>query len=106
MIKRSSKEDMTDFLQTPNKFSSKKMRQINKSKQKTSIRKTSSKKTTISNLDSSIKKELPVSILAIKKSDPKAKDIDIAIIGADAYRAVCRLKEAQVFAISMKDIQY
>ncbi len=32
MIKRGSKEDMTDFLQTPDKLSSKKRRQINKSK--------------------------------------------------------------------------
>ena len=32
MIKRCSKEDMTNFLQTPNKLSSKKERQINKSK--------------------------------------------------------------------------
>ena len=97
---------MTDFLQTPNKLSSKKKRQINKSKQKTSIGETSSKKATISSLDSSNKKELPVPILATKKSDPKAKDIDIAIIGADAYCAACRLKGAQVFVVSMRDIQY
>ncbi len=32
MIKRVSKEDMTDFLQTPDKLSSKKRKQINKSK--------------------------------------------------------------------------
>ena len=32
MIKRVSKEDITDFLQTPDKLSSKKRRQINKSK--------------------------------------------------------------------------
>ncbi len=28
------------------------------------------------------------------------------MIGADAYRAAFHLKEAQVFAVSMKDIQY
>ena len=28
------------------------------------------------------------------------------MIGADAYRAACRLKGAQVFAVSMKEIQY
>ena len=56
MIKKGSKEDMTDFLQTPNKLSSKKRRQINKSKRKTSIGETSSKKATISSLDSSDKK--------------------------------------------------
>ena len=106
MIKRGLKEDMTDFLQTPNKLSSKKRRQINKSKRKTSIGETSSKKATISSLDSSDKKELPVPILATKESDSKAKDIDIAMIDADAYYAACRLKGAQVFAVSMRDIQY
>ena len=44
MIKRGLKKDMTDFLQTPKRLSSKKRRQINKSKQKTCIGKTSSKK--------------------------------------------------------------
>ena len=37
MIKRGSKEDMTNFLQTPKKLSSKKRRQINKSKRKASL---------------------------------------------------------------------
>ena len=44
--------------------------------------------------------------MATKESDFKAKDIDIAMIGADAYCAACRLKRAQVFAVSMRDIQY
>ena len=106
MIKRGSKEDMTDFLQTPNKLSSKKRRQINKSMRKTSIGETSLRKATISSLGSFDKKELPVPIPATKTSEPKTKDIDIAMIGADAYRTACRLKGAQVFAVSMKDIQY
>ena len=75
----------------PNKFSSKKRRQINKSKQKTVIGVISLKKATISNLDSFNKKELPVSISATKESDPKAKDIDIAMIGANIYHAACHL---------------
>ena len=83
---------MTDFLQMPNKLSSKKKRQINKNKRKTSIRKTNLRKSTISNLNSFDKKELPVLILATKKSDPKTKNIDIAMIGADAYYAACCLK--------------
>ena len=85
---------------------SKKRKKINKSKQATSIGKTSSIKATISSLDSSHKKELPVPISATKELDPKAKDIHIAMIGADAYYVACRLKRAQVFAVSMKDIQY
>ena len=83
---------MTDFLQTSNKLSSKKRRQINKSKWKASIGETSSRKAIISSLESSDKKELPVPILTTKTSEPRVKDIDIAMIGTDAYRAVCRLK--------------
>ena len=106
MIKRGLKKHMTDFLQTPNKLSSKKKRQINKSKQKASIRETSSRKATISSLESSDKKELPVSISAIKISKFKTKDIDIAMISTDAYCITYCLKKTQVFVISMKDIQY
>ncbi len=80
---------MTNFLQTPDKLSSKKRRQINKSKQKASIRETSSRKVTINNLDNSDKKELLVPLVAIKISEPKTKDINIARIGADAYCIVC-----------------
>ena len=62
IIKKVSKKVMTNFLQTPNKLSSKKKRQINKSKQKTSITKTSLRKAIISSLDSSNKKKLPILI--------------------------------------------
>ena len=94
MIKRGLKEDMTDFLQTPNKLSSKKRRQINKSKRKASIEESSLRKATINSLESSDKKELPVPIPTTKISEPKAKDIDIAMIGANTYRATCHLKGA------------
>lgn len=49
---------------------------------------------------------MPIPIPAIKKSTPKVQDVDKAMIGADAYQAACRLKRAQVFALSMKNIQY
>ena len=104
IIKRGSKEDITDFLQTLNKLSSKKRKQINKSKRNMSIREISSRKVTINSLDSSDKKELPVPIPTIKKSSPKAKDIHIAIIGVNAYYTVCYLKGAQVFTFLMRDI--
>ena len=106
MIKRGLKKDMTDFLQTPNKLSSKKRRQINKNKRKASIEESSSRKATINSLESSDKKELLVPIPTTKTSEPKAKDIDIAMIGADAYCIACHLKGAQVFAVLMRDIQY
>ena len=85
---------MTDFLQTPNKLSSKKKRQINKSKRKASLGETSSRTAIISSLDSPDIKKLPVFIPATIKSEPKAKDINIAMIGADAYCVACRLKRA------------
>ena len=94
MIKRGSKENMTNFLQIPNKLPSKKRRHINKSKRKVSIGETSLRKANISCLKSSDKKELPVPILTTKTSELQAKDIDIAMIGADAYRAACHLKRA------------
>ncbi len=83
---------MTDFLQTLDKLSSKKRRQINKSKRKASIGETSVRKATISNLDSSDKKQLQVPLATTKTSEPKAKNIDIAMIDADVYHAACRLK--------------
>lgn len=55
MIKKGLKEDLTNFLQTPNKLFSKKSIQINKNKQKISIRETSLRKATISSLNSSNK---------------------------------------------------
>ena len=57
MIKKDSKKDITNFLQMPNKLSSKKKRQINKNKLKTSIGETSLRKTTNSSLDSFVKKK-------------------------------------------------
>ena len=97
---------MTDFLQTPDKLSSKKRKQINKSKQKASIGETSLKKATINSLDNSNKKELSVFLAAIKILELKAQNIDIIMIGGDTYCTACFLKEAQVFAVSMRDIQY
>ena len=101
MIKRGLKEDMTDFLQTPNKLYIKKRIQINKSKQKMSIEKTSSGTIIINSLKSSNKKKLPVHIPVIKKSDLRTKDIDIAMIDEDGYYIACHLKRSQVFAISI-----
>ncbi len=83
---------MTNFLQIPNKLSSKKKRQINKSKRKTSIGETNERKAIFSSLDSSDKKELLVPILAIKTSEAKTQDINIDMIGADAYCVACCLK--------------
>lgn len=84
----------------------KKRKQIKKSEQKKSLLEKSSKKALISSFNNSDIKESPVSGLAIIKSEPKAKNICITIIGADIHCRTCCLKEALVFAVSMKDIQY
>ncbi len=34
------------------------------------------------------------------------KKVDVAMIGADVYRAACSLKGAQVFAVFMRDLEY
>ena len=47
-----------------------------------------------------------VFIITIKKSSFKTQDINIVIISANIYYTTCYLKKAQVFAISIKDIQY
>lgn len=66
----------------------------------------SSRKTTIRSLKNSDKKKLLVPIPAIKLLEPKTKNIDIAMIGADVQCAVCYLNRAQVFAVSIKNKQY
>lgn len=32
--------------------------------------------------------------------------MDVAIIGADSYYATCKLKRAQFFVVSMRDLEY
>ncbi len=44
--------------------------------------------------------------MTTKESEPKAQDIDIVMISANANYVACRLKEAQMFVISMRNIQY
>ena len=34
------------------------------------------------------------------------KEVDIVIIGADAYDAAYKLKKARVFAVSIRDLKY
>lgn len=97
---------MNDFLQTSNKLSDKKRREINKSKRKTSLGKASSKKAIISRFNSLDEKELPISIPKTTKVKSEAKEIDITNIAAGPNNAACCLKRASVFTISMTDIEY
>lgn len=106
MIKRGSKEDVTYFMQTLNKWFGKKRRHINKSKQKAKWEEISSRKAIIIRLNNFDKKELPVSIPVTIKSKLNAKNINTAIINPDVYCAACWLKDVQLFVVSIRDIQY
>lgn len=97
---------MIDFLQMQNKLSGKKRKEINKSKQTTSLGETGSRKAITSILNSFDEKKLPTSISAILKSEPNTKNIDITIIDADVYCTTCCLKRVKVFAVFMRNIQY
>lgn len=59
-----------------------------------SIEKTILRKATISSLESFDKKELTILISSAKILKPGAKDINIAIIGGNAYYIACHLKRA------------
>ena len=71
---------------------------------KSKYRRNKLKKTIISNLKTSNKKELSVYIFAIKTSKFKVININIVIISADVYYVACHLKKTQVFAVSIRDI--
>lgn len=49
---------------------------------------------------------MSVSISAVKKSDPKNKNINIVIISVDTCNIVCYLNRAQMFIVLIKDKQY
>lgn len=78
----------------PNKLFSKKKIQTNKSKQKISKGKTSPKQLLLAVWSALTKKNSQSPYQQQKKSDFKAKNIDISIIYADAYYITCCLKKA------------
>lgn len=79
---------------------------INISKHKKSIAKLNYKTVVISILDNFRKKGLPILILEIKASILNNKKIDVIIIDINTYWIACKLKKAQVFAVSIRDLEY
>lgn len=67
---------------------------------------TSLKTTIISSLDNSDKKIQSSSILLKEQLASSTKKVNIAMIDANTYHAACYWKRAQVFAVSLKDLQY
>ena len=102
-MKRGSIENLDGFLKTTEKIVKKRRWLANAFKQKSNIEKQNSKTVIINTLGNSGKEELPTSILA----PTFQKDVkDVAIIGVDAYCLACQLKGVQVFAISIRDIEF
>ncbi len=57
----------------------------------------------ISLLDNSVKKDMLISPQTLTLD---IKEVNITMIGADAYCVACRLKRAQIFAVSMRNLEY
>lgn len=51
------------------------------------------------------KKRLPILILEAKVSIFATKEVNIAMIGANAYCMACKLKKTQIFAASIRDLE-
>ena len=58
---------------------------------------------TISSIDNLDKKNLPISI-PTPTFDKSV--VDVVIIGADTYHVACKLKGAQVFAVSIMNLEF
>lgn len=79
---------------------------MNTSKWKLSMDKSKSKRVFTNILDYSKEEGLPILTPKAKISIFAIKEMNIAIIGTDAYRTACKLKDAQVFAVSIRDLEY
>ena len=101
ILKRGSDENLDDFLRTPQKISNKKRRLINTSKQKQSMDKQKPEIIVISSFDNSGIEGLPI---PTRVSTLGTNKVNVAMIGADAYRAAYKLKRAQVFTVSIRDL--
>ena len=96
-------ENLDSFLKTTKKIIKKKRQLANAFKQKLNIDKQNFKTVVINTLGDSSKRELATLLLAlIFEKDVK----DLSIIGADMYCLVCQLKKSQVFAISIKGLEF
>ena len=103
ILKRNSIENLNSFLKTIEKIVKKKRQLANTFKQKLKMEKQSFKIVVINIFGNLGKKELSNSTLALTFG----KNIeDIAIIGANVYCLACQLKKTQVFAISIRDLEF
>ena len=103
ILQRGIDKNLDDFLSRNIKLSKNKRRLRNVSKRKLSGNNQIPKIIAISSMDNLSKENLPISTF-IPIHDKSV--VDIVIIGADIYHAAYMLKGAQVFAVSMRDLEF
>ncbi len=103
ILKRGTNEKLDNFLSTTIKISSKKRLLLNSSKRKFIKEKLRSETVIISSLDNFGNEALPTIILIpITNTDV----IDITMIGTGINYVASRLKGAQIFTISIKNLEF
>lgn len=103
ILKRGSDESLDNFLGTIQKLLNKKRGLINVSKRKQSISKQKLKIVVISSLDNLDKEDFK--LISTLISIFGTNIFDIVIIDADTHYLACKLKRAQVFAVSIRDLE-
>lgn len=102
ILKRDSAQKIDDFLETIEKILKKRRRLIHASKRKQSIL-----KTVIMNiLHKAGKDGLSIATLKIEVSMFAIEQIDVIMIGMNAYCTIYRLKKAHIFAVFMRNLEY
>lgn len=103
ILKKVSNKNLNDFLRISQKILNKKRQLINTSKKKQSMNKQKLKTVIVSFLDNFDIKGLPILIRLLSFS---IKEVDIAMIDINTYCIACKLKSAQVFVVSMRNLEY
>ena len=103
ILQRGRDENLDDFLSKTIMLSKKKRRLYNVSKRKLSADNHKPKMIAIRSLNNLDKIDLLISILTLTLD---ISVVNVAMIGANAYYATCKLKQAQVFAASMRDLEF
>ena len=105
-IKKGFQKNVNNFLKIPNKISKSQRKQINKAKQNLIISNISSKTAIIRSFNNS-NKRTKLGLVSLKERlTSSTKNINIAIISKDTYCVACCLKKAQIFIVSLKNLQY
>lgn len=99
-------EKRNNFSKRSKKLLKKKKQLIRTSKQKLSMNKLKYKIVVINILNNSKKEKLLILVLKTKIFIFITKKVDVIIINADIYYITCKLKNTQIFAIFIKNLEY